>query len=267
MTTPHNESDKKLTNAQITLSAAYNKAYKDIKAEIAQLLADADLTADNGAQRLAEVQKYDRLQRLSKKLAKILATVNNVAAKDIDKLGRNIYQLNYNAAADEFGYKDIDKTKSEASLESTDAYNLLALAALTDKRAIERTIKSSLITGVLQSKGNKGIFSAIKQDIAKQLESGIKIATTVTTQSENKAIFDVGEKATANGKIITKVWRAVGDSKTRPAHSRASGQVVELGKPFLVGGEKLMYPGDWSLGASPGNTINCRCVIALIEKE
>lgn len=267
MMTPHNESDNKLIDTQKTLSAAYNKAYKDIKAEIAQSLADTDLTADNGAQRLTEVQKYDRLQKLSKKLAEILMTINNVAAKDIDKLGRDIYQLNYNAAADDFGYKDIDKTNSEKNLKDTEAYNLLAIAALTDKKAIERTIESSLITGVLQSKGTRSIFSAIKQNVAKQLESGIKIATTVTTQSENKAIYDVGIKATANGKKITKVWRAVGDSKTRLAHSRASGQVVALDKPFTVGGEKLMYPGDWSLGASPGNTINCRCVIALVEKE
>ena len=33
-------------------------------------------------------------------------------------------------------------------------------------------------------------------------------------------------------------------------------------QPFVVGGERLMHPGDGSFGASAGNIVNCRCTSA-----
>lgn len=59
---------------------------------------------------------------------------------------------------------------------------------------------------------------------------------------------------------ITKDWWSVGDSRVRAAHLIADGQRVKVSAPFVVEGQKLMYPGDTSLGASPSNTINCRCI-------
>lgn len=55
-----------------------------------------------------------------------------------------------------------------------------------------------------------------------------------------------------------KEWIASEDSRVRPAHARAHGQRVPVDEPFLVGGERLMYPHDPR--ASGGNTINCRCL-------
>lgn len=51
----------------------------------------------------------------------------------------------------------------------------------------------------------------------------------------------------------------MGDSRVRPAHIDADSEQVPVDAPFQVGGEFLMYPGDTSLGATPGNVINCRC--------
>jgi len=60
-------------------------------------------------------------------------------------------------------------------------------------------------------------------------------------------------------KAIKKTWDTVGDSKVREAHLVADGQEQLISDPFIVGGEKLRWPGDTSLGASLGNIINCRC--------
>jgi len=59
--------------------------------------------------------------------------------------------------------------------------------------------------------------------------------------------------------VQVKEWRTVGDDKVRDAHASADFQVVNADKPFIVGGQRLMMPGDSSLGATPDNTINCRC--------
>lgn len=63
-----------------------------------------------------------------------------------------------------------------------------------------------------------------------------------------------------------KEWVSMGDQDVRSSHIEADGQVVDETQPFTVDGESLMWPGDMSLGASIGNTINCRCA-SVIDKE
>lgn len=58
---------------------------------------------------------------------------------------------------------------------------------------------------------------------------------------------------------VNKEWITVGDERVREAHIMADSQVQTLNQSFEVGGEQLRWPGDTSLGASPGNVINCRC--------
>ncbi len=61
----------------------------------------------------------------------------------------------------------------------------------------------------------------------------------------------------------TKMWQTMGDSLVRTSpfnHQEANGQTVPKDAAYMVSGQFLNYPGDTSLGASPGNTINCRCV-------
>jgi hypothetical protein len=60
---------------------------------------------------------------------------------------------------------------------------------------------------------------------------------------------------------IQKQWRHLNLAMVpRPGHIAADGQVVDVNKPFLVEGEELMYPRDPN--GSPGNTINCHCMMA-----
>lgn len=66
-------------------------------------------------------------------------------------------------------------------------------------------------------------------------------------------------------------WVTRGDEKVRTPrrgarfnHVEADGQQRREREPFVVSGELLMYPGDSSLGASIGNTINCRCTLVPI---
>lgn len=56
-----------------------------------------------------------------------------------------------------------------------------------------------------------------------------------------------------------KEWITVSDSKVRPSHVSAHGQIRFNDIPFNVGGEYLRYPGDTSLGASVANVAYCRC--------
>jgi hypothetical protein len=58
-----------------------------------------------------------------------------------------------------------------------------------------------------------------------------------------------------------KLWETIGDNKVRDPHVAANRQRQKGEVPFNVGGEKLLYPVDTSLGASAFNIINCRCSV------
>jgi uncharacterized protein with gpF-like domain len=89
----------------------------------------------------------------------------------------------------------------------------------------------------------------------------------VRTESVNAANYATNQSATdVFGKEnLQKEWIATFDSRTRIDHIQANGQVVDMDKNFLVGGEELSYPGD-SRG-SAANVINCRCTNAPFPKE
>lgn len=55
-------------------------------------------------------------------------------------------------------------------------------------------------------------------------------------------------------------WLSERDDRVRPTHITADGQRVPVNEPFRVGGYKMMYPTDDSLGAGPEEIVNCRCV-------
>ena len=86
----------------------------------------------------------------------------------------------------------------------------------------------------------------------------LRIARTETTFAMNSAKQIAGE---VSGLVMEKVWIAAVDSRTRQEHLDANGKAVPLNEPFIVGGEKLMFPGDKLNGASAGNLVACRCTV------
>lgn len=89
----------------------------------------------------------------------------------------------------------------------------------------------------------------------------------VRTESVNAANYATNQSAVDTFGIenLQKEWIATFDDRVRIDHIQANGQVVDMDKKFLVGGEELSYPGD-SAG-SAANVINCRCTNAPFPKE
>lgn len=107
-------------------------------------------------------------------------------------------------------------------------------------------------------------------DLAARVQDTLKRASvhraTVIARTEVISAYNGGAYAAGTdlpGDVVTGMqWIATQDSRTRPAHRAADGQVVAKGDTFTVGGEELRYPGDPA--GRPGNTINCRCALRLL---
>lgn len=95
----------------------------------------------------------------------------------------------------------------------------------------------------------------------------LMIARTEIVPAANFASLHQVQLAGFTDDEVQKGWLATEDQRTRPEHHAADGQRVPLSQPFTVDGEKLNFPGDWSLGATADNVINCRCSIEFVFVE
>ena len=72
--------------------------------------------------------------------------------------------------------------------------------------------------------------------------------------------YQCNEDAIAQGKTM-KRWLTMGDKRVRATHKEVGGTSKPIGEPFYVGSSLLLYPRDFSLGASTAETAGCRCSI------
>ena len=96
---------------------------------------------------------------------------------------------------------------------------------------------------------------------------GVYRANLISRTEVHRVASFANEAVAINMKIdgTVKEWVAIQDERTRITHSFAAGQRVALEQPFIVGGEKLKYPGD-PMG-SAAETINCRCASIYITPD
>ena len=85
------------------------------------------------------------------------------------------------------------------------------------------------------------------------------MARTETIGAVNAGVFRAAElDAEQRGDPAPfKQWIATEDSRTRPTHHDADNQRTLLREPFIVGGARLLFPGDPTGPAA--EVINCRC--------
>lgn len=227
--------------------------------------------------RLNQIGRGERFEDLRDKIAERYTKANEVAAAYVNDATPGIYSLNRNYAAytieqmaGNVGFTLWDEQTVKRLI--IDDPNLMPY--YPESRAInrgidlaygKRQITASVTSGILQGKS----ISRIADDLQDRIEtmnraSAIRTARTAVTNAQNAGRQDSYEQAAKMGIKVYKRWVATKDERTRHDHGMADGQVVEYDKPFVVGGEKLMYPGDRS--GSPWNVYNCRCRMRTVEK-
>lgn len=125
----------------------------------------------------------------------------------------------------------------------------------------EKDIKAQLVKGYEAGLSSYEIADNIKQSTGFSMGRAEKIARTEVMSSCNYAQYAASE---ANPDIVGHYWRSQNSSRTRATHRAANKQYRPIGEPFDIGGAKLMFPGDGSLGAPAKEIINCRCWLEMV---
>lgn len=254
--------DKKLKALEKQIKTIYTKAYKDMKDEASALLAKIQLNPEMPlSQKMALMSKYDRLNTLSTQLANTAYNANTMAQKMINNEMVNVYDINYNGDAERLGFGLIDHTAIKKILkEEENPFNMIS--SLRDKEGIRNQMKGQLMTGLLKGESINKIARRLKDVSEKSLKDSIRIARTETTRVQNSAKMDIGREGQRLGFEMWKRWVSTTDGRVREDHLAMNGVEVPQDSPFIMpNGDKLMFPGDISLGASPESVINCRCTI------
>jgi hypothetical protein len=130
-------------------------------------------------------------------------------------------------------------------------------------QSLKRLIRGSLKRGKEANEPPRALARRIREETGGEI--GQKRAVVIArTETHTAAMVGSEAAAQATGLALDKEWGASDDARTRPAHAEADGQTVDKDADFVVGGERLRFPGDPR--GSAANTINCRCVALWVPR-
>lgn len=294
--TPDKWTDKELEALEKRIAKVYKEAEDDLKKEVNEYFAkfkvrDKEMKdlVDAGEMTQAEYMKWrntqmgrgQRFEALRDKVAERYTKANEITNAYVNDATPSIYSLNrnYEAYTIEKAVGNCDFTMFD---ESTVRRLLVEEPDLMPyyppERALKRGIDLAYGKDQITKRVTSGIIRGISPGkIANELmagittmnrESAVRAARTGITAAENAGRMDSYIAAEKMGIKIRRRWVCTKDARTRLGHGMADGQIVEGTKtPFIVDGEKMLFPGDSSLGAHGYNIYNCRCTTRTVEKD
>ena len=288
--------DKELNDLEKRIAKVYKEAEQELTKEVNEYFAkfkirdkemkdlvDAgEMTAADYMQwRSTQMGRGQRFEALRDKVAERYTKANEVANAYVNDATPSIYSLNRNYTAYEIekavGNCDFtmwdESTVRRLLVEEPDLMPYYppdrALSRGIDlaygKDQITKRVTSGIIRGLSPGKIANELMAGIT---TMNRESAVRAARTGITAAENAGRLDSWRAAEQIGIKIRRMWVCAKDARTRMTHGQADRQIVEGTKePFIVGGYKMMFPGDKSMGA-PGHEIyNCRCTTRTVEKD
>lgn len=140
---------------------------------------------------------------------------------------------------------------------------------------VRRKIKHQLISGVAGQRSPWEIMEAIGGPEKGFLKKASIFRNTfyraeTIVRTEMGRVYNATQQTTLEQAMedvddVEKQWSTAMDGRQRDEHGLANEQHVKPDKPYIVGGEELMYPLD--PGGSAWNTINCRCNSSMYKPE
>ena len=286
----HRKTDLKLEEIEKRLSDIYSRAEKELQKTIDDyfakfakrdakqraLLEAGEITEQEYKQwRLAQMGRGERFKALQSRVAERYTEANETAVRYVNDATPGIYSLNRNYSA-----YTIEKVAGNVGFDLWDEQTVKRLIVDNPevmpyyppekalKRGIDlaygkKQISASVTSSILQGKSIPRIAKDLQTRMPEMNKSSaIRTARTAVTGAQNAGRMDSYVAAEKIGIKLKREWVAVIDKRTRHAHAMLDGQKAEMGKPFKVDGEEIMFPGDTS---APGYLVyNCRCSLGAV---
>ena len=281
----HKETDKLLAKMEKELHSVYKQAYtearktaddfmkqfREMDKKKREQVKNGDLDKDDYARwRRTQVFQGNRFNKMADTLAADMTNSNKIAASVINGYLPEVYAVNYN-----YGTYEIEKG-SNINTQFTlydrqtverllrDNPDLLPKQAKVnipkDEQWNKKVINSAITQGILQGDSIDKIADRLASSVADMSQtSAIRNARTMTTSAQNGGRIDSYKRAESMGIKLKQQWLSTLDDRTRHEHIKLDGQIQPVGKPFVVDGYKIYYPGDPS--AEPFLVYNCRCTL------
>ena len=297
MTYPSDKwTDSELESLERRIAKVYREASEDLDKEVKEYFAkfklrDKEMQALANAGeitqaqlqqwRLTQIGRGERFEALRDKVAERYTQANEVANAYVNDATPSLYSLNrnYEAYTIEKAVGNCDFTIWDEStvrrllVEEPDLMPYYPPSRALD-RGIDLAYGKSQITKHVTSGIIRGLpVGKIANELMANMEnmsrdSAVRAARTATTAAQNAGRMDSYVAAEKMGIQIKRKWICTKDARTRLGHGLADGQIVVGTKtPFIVDGEKMMFPGDKSMGAHGWNIYNCRCTTRTVEKD
>ena len=281
----HQLTDEELAKLERKIAKVYKTAADEMQDKITEyfkkfdeqdkkkraLLEQGKITEQEYKQwRLGKLVTGKKYQSMRDQLAERMTNANQEAVAYVNSSTPTVYSLNRNYTAYQIEQADINASfqlwdENTVARLIKDNPELMpnypkekALARGIDLDWGKKQISKEITTGILLGESNQSIAKRLLTELPDMNKaSAIRTARTATTSAECAGRQDTYESAKAMGIVLKKRWLCTHDARTREEHLAADGQSVDVDKPFEVGGEKLMNPGDTS--GSAWNIMNCRC--------
>lgn len=252
-----------LTHAE---RALFEKLYKDGEESIADLLELQGKALDDAIQELS-----DELAADADELWKVILAVQ---AGDFfqEKFEQAVYDafmplFHLAGESEAVGINPEAKWEQENKAAAKFAKKLKKLVPAMNETSADHMIRS--FQKAIESGDTPAERAVLVKEVSKQAAKGeegpfsmaraVRVSRTISTAAANGGKLEGWKQS---GLVKKKRWRAANNKRTRKDHKEANGQTVDIEKPFKVGGEKMMYPGDPA--GSAKQIVNCRCTMQAV---
>jgi len=257
--------DRQQRGFERQLISAYTASLKEIRGQLA-------VAYEKYGGSFVEMQKYNRLANLERRIGKEIAKLTGKNAVTLKKgIGDTFEESYYRAGFTiettvqaKLGFAPLSKKAIEASINNPlDRVGWLKRNR-ENQALLTRQMKQQLTQSLISGESYQDAAKRIKNRMDVGATNVVRIAQTEMHRSQSAGRLRGLHQAASKGVIMKKRWSATLDGDTRPAHQDLDGTTIGLDEDFISNaGGKGPAPGQLGTAA---DDINDRCtVISVIE--
>lgn len=284
----HKWTDKRLEIMEKRIARIYSETVDDAKKRLGEILKMFE-KEDKEKAALVEAGKMKRrnyiawrqetlgkakhLKDMIGVLSEDFTNADKIAMRIVSGEALDVYALNANFAAYDIeqnmkmnlSWTLYDRSTVERLIKDTpDLLPLPSVDIPVDMQWNRQHITEAITKGILLGDPIPEIAQRLQGVANMGYHAAVRSARTATTAAECAGRTDTYKRAEKMGIQLKQQWVATLDGRTRHEHRQADGQMVDIGKPFVVDGYEMDYPGD---PKAPGYLIyNCRCTVISVDK-